>query len=64
MENLPKVVGGSLPPKSRPERLHNLFAMEAVSRKESEELDQGCNLPAPPDILLYNSGTYGNPKAS
>ncbi len=64
VEGLVEVVGGGFGRKVRPKEIHDLLAVEAVSRCEGEQLDEGCRLFEAPLALLDGPRTYGNLEAA
>src|SRR5215217_762875 len=60
MEGLTKVVGGRLLPQIRPERVHNLLAVETVVRSEGEQLDEARRLTKAPLPPVDRPISYGD----
>src|SRR5215208_370525 len=56
-----QVVRGCLRPEIWPECVHDLLAVEVVSGRQGEQLDQAPGLPQVPLVLSYNS--WANPHA-
>jgi hypothetical protein len=52
MDDPAQVVGSRLTSEIRPEHIHHLLAVYAVTRRESENFHQVCGLAQPPRTLL------------
>src|SRR5262249_31171675 len=57
VQRLAQVRGGGPRPELRPERIHDLLAMQAVPWGECEQLHQGCRLALPPRLLWDRSAS-------
>jgi hypothetical protein len=64
MEDLVEVVGGFAHAQNGPEGLHNLLAVEAVARGQSEQLDEAPGLPQAPPILFDEPRSNAQTKAA
>jgi hypothetical protein len=52
MDDSAQVVGSRLITEIRPKKVHDLLTVQAVTRRESENLHQVCGLAQPPRTLL------------
>jgi hypothetical protein len=59
-----EVVEGGFRSEIGPEHLHNLFAVEAVTRSYSEQLQEAPCFPQMPLLLPDASRPYRNPEAT
>jgi hypothetical protein len=59
-----QAVGSGPPPESRPEEIHQLFAMEAAARSEGEQFHQGGGFLKAPPMVLDGPRTYGDPETT
>jgi hypothetical protein len=64
VEDLVQVVGGVVHPRPGPKRLHNLLAVEAVPRGQSEQLHEAPGLPQAPPIPFDDPRTNPQAKAA
>jgi hypothetical protein len=64
MDDHSQIVGGCPSPEVRPEEVHDLLAVQAVTRRESEKLHQVCGLTQPPRTLIYGPGAHRDTEAA
>src|SRR5919107_6448645 len=62
VKSLPEVIGSCPSAEFRPEEVHGLLPVEAVTGSKGQQLYQGGHLSQAPGIWGDDSGTYANPK--
>jgi hypothetical protein len=62
VKSLPEIIGGCRSTEFRPEEVHGLLPVEAVTGSKGQQLYQGGHLSQAPGIWGDDSGTYANPK--
>jgi hypothetical protein len=63
VEDPAEVVRRGLSPKIRPQQVHHLLSVNAMTWRDGKKLDQAGCLPEPPLILFYGLRPYRNPEA-